>query len=52
MCVIVCTNFVNYIRGRMDIGNANIRVEKCNLRSSGNERMVRDIKSIIGRNVR
>ena len=52
MCVIVCTNYVNYIRGRMYIGNANIRVEKRNLRSSGNERMVWDIKSIIGRHVR
>ena len=48
MCVIVCTNYVNYIHGRMYIGNANTRVEKRNLRSSGNERMVRDIKSIIG----
>ena len=51
MCVIVCTNYVNYIRGRMYIGNVNTRVEKRNLRSSGNERMVRDIKSIIGRHV-
>ena len=51
MCVIVCTNYVNYISGRMYIGNANTRVEKRNLRSSGNERMVRDIKSIIGRHV-
>ena len=48
MCVIMCTNYVNYIRGRMYIGNANIRVEKCNHRSSGNKRMVRDIRSIIG----
>ena len=47
MCVIVCTNYVNYIRGRMYLGNANTRVEKRNLRSSGNERMVRDIKSIL-----
>ena len=52
MCVIVCTNYVNYIRGRMYIGNVNTRVEKRNLRSSGNERMVRDIKSIIGQHVR
>ena len=52
MCVIVCTNYVNYIRGRMYIGNANTRVEKHNLRSSGNERMVRDIRSIICRHVR
>ena len=51
MCVIVCTNYVNYICGRMYIGNTNTRVEKCNLRSSGNERMVSDIKSIIGRHV-
>ena len=51
MCVIMCTNYVNYIRGRMYIGNANTRVEKHNLRILGNERMVRDIKSIIGRNV-
>ena len=51
--LIVCawlgvTNYVNYIRGRMYIGNANITVEKRNLRSSGNKRMVRDIRSIIG----
>ena len=52
MCVIVCTNCVNYIRGRMYIGNANIRVEKHNLRISGKEHMVRDIKSIIVRHVR
>ena len=52
MCVIVCTNYVNYIRGRMSIGNANTRVEKRNLRSSGNKRVVQDIKSIIGRYVR
>ena len=39
---------MNYIRGRMYIGNENTRVEKCNLRSSGNEWMVRDIMSIIG----
>ena len=39
---------MNYIHGRMYIGNANTRVEKCNLRSSGNERIVRDIRSIIG----
>ena len=44
MCVIMCTNYVNYIRGRMYIGNANTRVEKHNLRSSRNKRMVRDIK--------
>ena len=37
---------MNYIRGRMYIGNVNIRVEKRNLKSSGNERMVRDIRSI------
>ena len=52
MCVIMCTNYVNYIRGRMYIGNANTRVEKHNLRSSRNERMVRDIRSIIGWRVR
>ena len=51
MYVIVCANYVNYIRGRMYIGYANTRVEKRNLRSSGNERMVQDIKSIIGRHV-
>ena len=34
MCMIVCANYVNYIRGRMYIGNANTRVEKRNLRSS------------------
>ena len=34
---------MDYIRGRMYIGNANTRVEKRNLRSSGNEQMVRDI---------
>ena len=39
---------MNYIRGRMYIGNANTRVEKRNLRSSGNERMVWDIRPIIG----
>ena len=52
MCMIVCTNYVTYIRGRMYIGNVNTRVEKRNLRSSGNERMVRDIRFIIGRHVR
>ena len=46
----VC-NYVNYILGRMYIGNVNTRVEKHNLRSSGNKRMVRDIKYIIGRHV-
>ena len=51
MCVIVCATYVNYMRGRMYIRNANTRVEKRNLRSSGNEQMVRDIKSIIGRHV-
>ena len=50
--MIVCTNYVNYIRGMMYIGNANTSVEKRNRRSLGNERMVRDIKSIIGRHVR
>ena len=49
--MLVCANYVNYIRGRMYIGNANIRVEKRNLRSLRNKRMVRDIKSIIGRHV-
>ena len=34
---------MNYIRDRMYIGNANTRVEKSNLKSSGNERMVRDL---------
>ena len=43
---------MNYIRGRMHIGNANTRVEKRNLRSSRNERMVRDIRFIIGWHVR
>ena len=52
MCVIMCTNSVNYIRGRTYIGNANTRVEKHNLRSSRNKRMVRDIRSIIGWHVR
>ena len=42
---------MNYIRGRMYLGNANTRVEKRNLWSLGNKRMVRDIKSIIGRHV-
>ena len=49
--LIVCANYVNYIRGRMYLGNANTRVEKRNLWSLGNKRMVRDIKSIIGRHV-
>ena len=40
MCVIMCTNYVNYIRGRTYIGNANTRVEKHNLRSSRNKRMI------------
>ena len=31
----MCTNYVNYIRGRMYIGNADNMVEKHNLRSSG-----------------
>ena len=51
MYVIVCANYLNYIRVRMYIGNVNTRVEKLNLRSSGNERIVQDIKSIIGRHV-
>ena len=51
MYVIVCENYLNYILGRMYIGNVNTRVYKRNLRSSRNERMVRDIKSIIGRHV-
>ena len=51
MCVIMCTNYVNYIRGKTYIGNANTRVEKHNLRSSRNKQMVRDIKYIIGRHV-
>ena len=51
MCVIMCTNYVNSIRGRTYIGNANTRVEKHNLRSSRNKWMVRDIKYIIGRHV-
>ena len=51
MCVIVCTNYVNYIRGRMYIGNANTSVEKSNLRILGDERMIRDIRSIISRHV-
>ena len=52
MCLIMCTTYVNYICGRMYIGNANTSVEKSNLRSLGNQRMVRDIKSIISRHVR
>ena len=51
MCIIVCANYVNYIRGRMYLGNANTRVEKRNFWSLGNKRMVRDIKSIIFRHV-
>ena len=51
MCVIMCTNYVNYIRGRTYIGNANTRVEKHNIRSSRNKWMVRDIKYIVGRHV-
>ena len=51
MWVIMCTNYVNYIRGRTYIGNANTRVEKHNLRSSRNKRMIRDIKYIIGQHV-
>ena len=43
---------MNYIRGRMYIGNANTRIEKRNLRSSRNKRMVQDIMSIIGWHVR
>ena len=53
VCVRLCvTNCVDYIRGRMYIGNANTRVEKRNLRSSRNERMVQDIRYIIGWHVR
>ena len=49
VCEWLCvTNCVNYICGRMYIGNANARVEKRNLRSSGNKRMIRDIRSILG----
>ena len=51
MCMIVCANYVNYIRGRMYLGNTNTRVEKRKLLSLGNKRMVRDIKSIIGQHV-
>ena len=29
--LIVCTNYMNYIRGRMYIGNENTRVEKVTL---------------------
>ena len=43
---------MDYIRGRMYTGNENTRVEKRNLRSSEKERMVRDIRSIIGWHVR
>ena len=43
---------MDHIRGRMYLGNANNRVEKRNLKSSGNERMIRDLKSIIGWYVR
>ena len=52
MCVIMCTNYVNYTRSRTYIGNSNTGVEKHNLRSSRNERMVQDIRSISGWNVR
>ena len=49
VCTRLCvTNYVNYIRGRMYIGNVNTMVEKRNLRSSGNERIVWDIRPIIG----
>ena len=49
VCALLCvTNYVNYIHCRMYIGNVNTRVEKRNLRSSENEWMVRDIRSIIG----
>ena len=51
MCMIMCANYFNYICGRMYIGNVNTRVDKHNLRSLGNEWMVRDIKSFIGRHV-
>ena len=51
MCMIVCANYVNYICGRMYLGNANTRVEKRNLWSLGNKRMVLDIESIISRHV-
>ena len=43
---------MNYIHGRMYIGNTNTMVEKRNLRSLENELMVRDIRSIIGWHVR
>ena len=52
VCALCVTNCVDYIRGRMYIGNANTRVEKRNLRSLGNKRMVLDIRSIIGWHVR
>ena len=42
------TNCVNYIRGRMYIENKYAKVEKRNLRSLGNELMVRDVRSILG----
>ena len=49
VCAWSCvTNCMNYIRGRMYIGNANTRVEKRNLRSLGNKWMIRDIRSILG----
>ena len=51
MFMTLCANYVNYIRGRMYIGNVNTRVQKRNLWRSGNKWMVRDIKSIIGRHV-
>ena len=45
MCVIMCTNYVNYICGRMYIGNTDTMVENITLG-------VRDIRSIIGWHVR
>ena len=48
VCAWLCvTNCLNYIRGSIYIEKENARVEKRNLRSSGNERMVRDFRSIL-----
>ena len=52
VCALCVTNCLDYIHGWMYIGNANTRVEKRNLRSLGNKRMVLDIRSIIGWHVR
>ena len=48
ICVIVCYKLHKLYSGMMYIENSNTRVEKHNIRSSGNKRMDRDIRSIIG----